>query len=523
MNDIFKKNIKSYSILFFLWLLTLSAYLFFNIKTNSYPWQNNIQILRHSIDYILGFTSFCLFLAMLIKLNKFLRIIAYLFIALLFINILISASCYLIYHSIFDLQMAYNILITNSNEASSFSTTLIIPILISLIFIVFYSIMIEKLVPKIKFNILTIVFSVAWIFVPYLWLQKEKNDLKKFRIENPERQGVRSIKNKTIFYNLPEFLKGYQHLKEINSVLIVPPNFSMISKSKNSESIDNIVVLIGESARKQNMSIYGYPRNTTPQMIKEKGNMFLFENAVSPASYTNQAVPLSLSNIRFDSYAKNDFTTLNNNIVSVGKNFNYSSYWITHSISPEVKLLGNDVEEMIITSASDDAELISHLINLSKSKKNIKTLFVLHFLGSHPDAKHNYPSSHAIFTQNNSIDEYDNSIAYTDYLLGKVFDLFRNTNTAIVYYSDHGQEFKNQKFYHSQSQSANQVPLWIWYGNEVPKSRKNTGKETLQTSTRVVYDIVLELMGLNNSSSESHVPAKFLKKGNVVLFNDLNE
>ncbi|WP_164045259.1 sulfatase-like hydrolase/transferase, partial [Serratia marcescens] len=47
--------------------------------------------------------------------------------------------------------------------------------------------------------------------------------------------------------------------------------------------IDNYVLIIGESERTASMGIYGYHRNTTPELQKQKSQLLLFRNAVAPA------------------------------------------------------------------------------------------------------------------------------------------------------------------------------------------------------------------------------------------------
>lgn len=453
--------------------------------------------------------------------NKYLRIAVYLLIILLFINFLVSASCYFIYDSLFDPQIAYNILATNFREATSFASTLILPIFVSLIFILIFSYFIEKLSEKIKMNILTVAFSLTWIFMPFLWYHKEKRDIENFKTEHSDRLGVRLIKNKTIFYNYYEFIDGFEQLREVKKIDSVPVDFSNIIKTDTNNSVSKIVVVIGESARRQNMSLYGYERNTTPVAVNEKKNMFIFYNAVSPAPYTHQAVPLTLSSIKFEDYAKRNYIGLNQNVVSIGKEFNYTPYWITHFYSPEERLLGKGAKEIYTTSGYDDSNLLQPLDSLLKI--NEKQLIVIHFWGSHPDAKNNYPKSFEKFHGNNRLDEYDNSIAYTDYLLGEIIRKLRETNSAMIYYSDHGQEYNYGKFFHAQTKRSNQVPLFVWYSNTAQNEFNKPGSEEQEISTRIVFDLTLNLMGLKSFSSESAYPAKFLENEEVVLFDKLKD
>lgn len=515
-----KRKRLNYCLIAGLFLVLLAIYLFLNIKTNSYPWHNNIQITRHSVDYALGFASFSFFLALLIKKSKYLKYVAYVFIVLMFVNVLISISVFYIYKEIFNREMAYSIMSTSYKEASNISSTFYIPIFFSLIYIVFFSVFIEKLSQVIKINTLAYVVSILWIVIPIFWAFKEKRDIEAYRITHPG-YGVHYVEPKFVFQTFPSFYQGINYLNEIQAVKKYKPDFSLISKTINYDAIDKVVVVVGESARKQNMSLYGYGRKTTPFEDKEKSNMFLYTDAVSPAFVTFQAVPLSLSSISMDTYAQNNFGDIADNIINVGRHFNRKTYWITGSKSEPEHILAYNAHQLIKTEDSHDGYLLPEFKKLIKNKE--KQLIVLHLLGSHFDAKNNYPKTHTIFKNQNSLDEYDNSIAYTDYLLGQVFEDLRDTNSAVLYYSDHGQAYTNEKFFHAPSQEANMIPLFVWYGSKVPEALRKPGVETRQTSSTIVYDLVLELMGLQNSKSDKNNQAKFLKNGKVIPFNELKK
>lgn len=59
-----------------------------------------------------------------------------------------------------------------------------------------------------------------------------------------------------------------------------------------------VVLVIGESARSQNFSLYGYGKNTNPLLSKTK-NLFHF-NAISCATYTTAGVKGILEHTRTD-------------------------------------------------------------------------------------------------------------------------------------------------------------------------------------------------------------------------------
>ncbi|MDP4361120.1 sulfatase-like hydrolase/transferase, partial [Escherichia coli] len=64
---------------------------------------------------------------------------------------------------------------------------------------------------------------------------------------------------------------------------------------------------------------------------------------------------------------------------------------------------------------------------------------------------------------------YDNSIHYTDSLLGQVFAMLETRRASVMYFSDHGLEYdptKEHAYFHGgikPSQQAYHVPMFIWY------------------------------------------------------------
>ena len=83
-----------------------------------------------------------------------------------------------------------------------------------------------------------------------------------------------------------------------------------------------------------------------------------------------------------------------------------------------------------------------------------------------------------------AIATYDNATLYNDAVMGHIFDLYRNKNAVVVYFSDHGEEiydYRDQRGRHvSYAPSAdmlrhqNEVPFVIWSptatSNSTPKS-----------------------------------------------------
>lgn len=116
------------------------------------------------------------------------------------------------------------------------------------------------------------------------------------------------------------------------------------------------------------------------------------------------------------------------------------------------------------------------------------TVLVLHQMGSHgPDYYKRYPASAERFTpvcQSNALNQcdqqaivnsYDNTLAYTDQVLGSLIDLLRSrqdkVDTAMIYLSDHGESLGEYNLYlHGTPymlapEQQRHVPLLVWFSD----------------------------------------------------------
>ncbi len=66
---------------------------------------------------------------------------------------------------------------------------------------------------------------------------------------------------------------------------------------KNTGSIENVVLVFGESLNRNFMGVYGYQAPTTPYLsaLKEKGSLLAFDNVISPAFYTDKSFTMLLT------------------------------------------------------------------------------------------------------------------------------------------------------------------------------------------------------------------------------------
>ena len=468
-----------------------------------------IDTIRNIIEYSLMFLSILCFCIVFLRKNKFLRSIAYLLLLLLSLNFMLSASCFFIYKQGFNVGMTLSVLETNVSESLSMVKTLILPIIATIIFYIILLLIFtggSKIIDKnfIKNKIL-IIFSFLWLIFPILFFIKHKY------ISN--KGGGLMVKN--AIYHYSDFIAAQVLKKDIDGIINTKVNYNLINTGE--QPIENIVVLIGESVRKQNMSLYGYQRETTPNEAAERDNMLLYQNAYSPAAITNMSVPIVLSNIDINNYQK-ELKKLGDNIVNAANHSGYNTFWYsTQGGAHGITAIATYSKNKKFLNGYDEA-VLPYLKEALKDTSP-KKLIVLHINGSHPYACDKYPPKEAVWE--GGIDEcYDNSIRYTDKIIGQIFELLKNKNSALVYFSDHGQIKENEIYKHGDYREAVQVPYFVWFSPSIKTDKKGQKIEE-PTSITTVYSKVLELMGTKNPKTIDNT-GKYLRLDlNTMKYDDL--
>lgn len=246
--------------------------------------------------------------------------------------------------------------------------------------------------------------------------------------------------------------------------------------------IDNYVLIVGESERTANMSIYGYPRDTTPELIKQKPQLLLFRNAVTPAPVTIMAVPLALT---ADTVSGRDPHKYSDNVINIANKAGYDTYWFSRqgkggAHNNVITGIAMNTKEHQWLDGGYDEDLLP-LLNAALKKPG-KKVIVLHLYGSHEPACRRFPANQAVLHGDNEADDcYDNSVRYTDTLMGNIFRTLENSRSSVIYFSDHGLVRDPQRsvvYSHGNvnpPREALHIPMFIWYGQQVDSKNKMTG------------------------------------------------
>ena len=262
-----------------------------------------------------------------------------------------------------------------------------------------------------------------------------------------------------------------------------------------------VVLVIGESARAKNFSLYGYARQTNP-LLTEAG-VVVMPNAESCSTYTTQSLRCILSHAAGTSSGAAAYEPLPNYLARQGVEVIWRS---NNSGEPPItvskRLAADDVRK---DCRGDDCKRLDYdevlFYGLEAQIRNTasnKVFVVLHQSGSHgPQYFKKYPTEFERFKpvcrtvdlqkcdQQELINAYDNSILYTDYVLGNVVDVLRKLEgvaSAMFYVSDHGESLGEYGLYLHGTPSVlapdfqTKIPFIVWMSQTFVAQRGLSGR-----------------------------------------------
>jgi glucan phosphoethanolaminetransferase (alkaline phosphatase superfamily) len=106
-------------------------------------------------------------------------------------------------------------------------------------------------------------------------------------------------------------------------------------------------------------------------------------------------------------------------------------------------------------------------------------------------------------------DCYDNSVRYTDTLMGKMFSMLDNSRSSVMYFSDHGLIRDPQRavvYSHGNvnpPREALHIPVFIWYGHQVEKDKQYTGDYNTTWSADDVNTLAELWLGIHRQENLS--------------------
>ncbi len=302
--------------------------------------------------------------------------------------------------------------------------------------------------------------------------------------------------------NLVGYLTPYalidSTIKYVNRTYLYPPlKFTLLDTSpsiSNDNHTKSITVLVlGETARAQNFSLNGYEKPTNSQ-TKNLG-VISFKDVTSCGTATAVSVPCMFSRLNRQNYEKR-LATAQQNAIDLIHLAGAEVFWFSNNNGSCKGVCARVKTEHISTNSENplcdgkycfDEVLVEALRSKLHSLKSDNTLIVLHMIGSHgPTYYRRYPEDKRVFSpdcrrsdiqncsQEELINTYNNTIAYTDLVLSKIISELtkvsreNNIKSSMIYVSDHGESLGESGIYlHGlpyafAPKEQTQVPLIYW-------------------------------------------------------------
>lgn len=307
--------------------------------------------------------------------------------------------------------------------------------------------------------------------------------------------------------------------------------------AKSEYKADNVILIIGESASRDHLSIYGYPLATTPRADAMRDSIYIFTDAVAPSTKTANVMPRLLTFMPDSPDAREwyDYPGM----LPLFKALGYHTAWISNQErtgkwsnlsgilsqdADEVNFIGPTATEDYIYRRYDEGLLAPFRKSLTQNMRQ-RQLICLHLMGSHNAYAARYPEDRNHITADDElrhtphrpwltrdkaavVAQYDNSIAYTDSIVAEIIHTAANLDkpSIVVYLSDHGDNVYDDRDFVGRDPKYVKVPL-IVYANkayveknpEIIKAMQKALHKPLSTAS-----LIHMLLTLTGSSYHSY-------------------
>lgn len=300
-------------------------------------------------------------------------------------------------------------------------------------------------------------------------------------------------------------IRYYSKIKKRNQKEIKLPDAQIMTESK-----DVVVLIIGESARRGNFSLYGYERETNPLLAKDSVKAY---TAKSAATYTTAAVKAILDHKDTGKL----YEILPNYLYRNGADVVWRSYnWGQPPLHIDKYINHKGLAERYPEAdARYDGLLLEGLKEEILACDKNKQLIVLHCSTSHgPTYNKKYPKEFEKFTpvcttveistadKQELLNAYDNTILYTDYLVHSVIEILKqipDRRCCMMFVSDHGESLgEDNLFMHGMPKSVApkeqfEIPFIVWQNDNETKM-----KELDEVEQFYVFHSVMNYLGMHS-------------------------
>lgn len=320
-----------------------------------------------------------------------------------------------------------------------------------------------------------------------------------------------------------------------------------------------MILVIGEASRGDHWHINGYERNTSPG-VSGLANLVSFKDVATGGTMTILSVPQLITRATPEDYERH---TKEKSILAAFKEAGFYTAWISnqshYGLTGNIGMHFNDGDTAIFSgygenetnfTGSYDGTLLPIIKNVIDQHHEKNIFLIVHLIGSHwryvlrypPEFQKFTPTSdrnHTLITRPSKeeiVNEYDNSILYTDHILTSIADILKQNKgeNGFLYVSDHGENLDDNNdgmYFHSYqpTKATADVPIFIWFNDQyvkqfplVLKNLESNKDKKVSSASDVFYTLIdmgqLSISGFDSTSSLANpafVPSKQSILGDV--------
>lgn len=339
---------------------------------------------------------------------------------------------------------------------------------------------------------------------------------------------------------VPGFLKGTKTVAKLVELRKNMVNASTIAiTQQQEEQKQTYVFIIGESLTRNHMSIYGYHRDTTPELNRYNNELVVFDNVISSHTQTQPSLRLALTQAN-----ENNKKSVSNalSIVDIANKAGFKTWWISNqqplrstissiaNMADNTHFISNDYHG--VTVRRFDGYMLPYIREAISDKAPKKAIFI-HMMGSHLQYDNRVPKEFFKFKNHDVnaytdepssreisyINSYDNSVLYTDWVVSQIIKSLKEPDnesdiSGLLFFSDHGEEvFDSMDFVghrpDSISPSMVEIPFITWT-SRIYKEKRQDLVSAMQSNRSKPFMLdnafytMTSFMGLQSSDFNDH-------------------
>ena len=316
-------------------------------------------------------------------------------------------------------------------------------------------------------------------------------------------------------------IKAKQNLKSYNDfrkkMAQRKNNISVKGTLKHNGDKGIYVLVIGESQNKNHMSAYGYQKDTTPWLkaMMNSKNTLVFNEVYSCHTHTVPVLTYALT-------AKNQYNSTNLSeavsILEVAEAVGYETTWLSNQVKygawdTPITVIASEANQQVWINKNlgETTETNAFDIKLVDALEHIKytdkMLLIIHLMGNHGSYAQRYPKSFSKFGDKKTIDHYDNSMLYNDYVVSRIYEKVKTIPyfQAMIYCADHA-DAVDQNLAHDASRfvwSMTEVPMYMIFSESFVIRNKSLidnlrMAEYKMFTNDLLYNLLMGVLGIKN-------------------------